>query len=246
MKLRIDHSRSNLSLRVARLMAVIAPILLTPFSMRATNPPPTVTQISPTVAPVKGGTVITITGTHFLSGATVMFGANSATSVTFVKATQLKATTPPATNGAWGPVNVTVTNPDTQSATLSSGLFYQLPTPTVTSISPAFSSTAGGTIITIAGKNFASGATVAFGPNNGTSVTFVNATTLKATTPASTLGTVEGSVSVFVTNPDGQLATLSEGLTYDAPPTLTSISPAYGLPSGGYAVTRSRGHLGHF
>jgi hypothetical protein len=203
-------------------------------------PAPTVTSLAPTVATPVGGTVITITGTHFVTGAKVAFGANSATAVTFVSATQLKATTPASTGDAEGPVNVTVTNPDTQAATLSNGFTYQYPAPTITKISPAVSSTSGGTVITITGTNFVSGATVAFGPNAATNVTFVSKTSLKATTPASTLpspGGPEGTVSVFVTNPDAQIATLSEGLTYDLPPSITSISPAVGLPAGGYQVT---------
>jgi len=120
---------------------------------------------------------------------------------------------------------------------LTNGFTYQYPAPTITKIAPAFSSTNGGTVITITGTHFLSGATVAFGPNNATSVTFVNSTTLKATTPPSTLGTVEGTVSVFVTNPDNQFATLPQGLTYHLPPSLTSLSPPAGLPSGGYEVT---------
>ena len=198
---------------------------------------PKITSISPVVASTNGGTVITITGTGFLSGATVTFGANSATKVTYVSKTQLKATTPPSTGDAEGDVNVTVTNTDTQSATLTNGLLYELPAPKITEISPTVSSTSGGTVITITGTNFVSGAMVAFGQNNATSTTFVSSTQLKATTPASTLAGQEGEVSVFVTNPDTQYATLSEGLTYDLPPTILSVSPASGLPTGGYTVT---------
>jgi hypothetical protein len=198
-------------------------------------PAPTVTSLTPTGGTPLGGTVVTITGTNFIKGATVAFGANSSTTVTFVSKTQLKATTPASTGDADGAVNVTVTNPDTQAATLTNGFTYQLAAPTITTISPTVSSTNGGTVITITGTNFVSGATVAFGANNATNVTFVSKTQLKATTPST--GGVEGSVSVFVTNPDAQTATLSQGLMYDLPPSITSISPAYGPPAGGYAVT---------
>ena len=198
-------------------------------------PAPTVTSLTPTSATPLGGTVVTITGTNFIKGATVTFGANNSPTVIFVSKTQLKATTPASTGDADGPVNVTVTNPDTQAATLTNGFTYELAAPTITKISPTVSSTKGGTVITITGTNFVSGATVAFGPNPATSVTFVSKTQLKATTPSS--GGVEGNVSVFVTNPDTQTATLSEGLMYDLPPSITSISPAYGPPAGGYAVT---------
>jgi hypothetical protein len=200
-------------------------------------PAPTITSISPAVATPAGGTSITITGTGFISGAKVAFGANSATAVTFVSATTLKATTPASTGKAEGEVNVTVTNPDSQAATLTNGLMYQYPAPTITSISPAVASTSGGTVITITGTHFLSGATAGFGPNNATEVTFVNSTTLKATAPASTLSSQEGTVTVWVTNPDGQTALLPQGLLYHLPPSLTSLSPASGLPEGGYTVT---------
>jgi hypothetical protein len=208
-----------------------------PNGLLYTRPAPTITQISPNSILPGGGNIITITGTGFVLGATVTFGTNSATKVTFVSATSLKATAPASTNLAEGPVDVTVTNPDSQSTTLPNGLLYARPAPTITQISPTAASTNGGTVITITGTGFVTGATVAFGPNNATNVVFVSATTLRATAPASTLVNGEGDVSVFVTNPDTQTATLPEGLVYDDAPSITSISPAQGLPSGGYQVT---------
>jgi hypothetical protein len=222
--------------RVVRLITVIAPILLMCVASQAATAP-TITSVSPVSGTPLGGTVVTITGTNFVTGMTVSFGALSATTVTFVSKTSLRATTPPAVSGADGPVNVSVTNPSAQMAALTNGFLYQYPTPTITTISPTVSSTKGGTVITITGTNFLSGATVSFGPNNATNVTFVSKTQLKATTPASTLSSVEGTVSVFVTNPDNQYATLTEGLTYDDPPSITSISPAEGISAGGYQVT---------
>jgi hypothetical protein len=76
---------------------------------------PTFTSISPTSGPAGGGTSVTLTGTSFQSGATVTFGSTSASNVTVVNSTTITAVTP--ANSA-GPVNVTVTNPGGQSATL--------------------------------------------------------------------------------------------------------------------------------
>ena len=59
---------------------------------------------------------MTLTGTNFLRGATVRVGGVLAASVTFVSATQMRATAPA---GAAGVVSVQVTNPDAQSATLA-------------------------------------------------------------------------------------------------------------------------------
>src|SRR6516164_2228845 len=66
---------------------------------------PTVTGVSPSFGPPGGGTVVTITGTNFASGATVAFGGNAATPVTFVSSTELQAPSP----GGTGKVDVTVT-----------------------------------------------------------------------------------------------------------------------------------------
>ena len=55
--------------------------------------PPTVTGVSPSAGPLAGGTAITITGTNFLSGATVSVGGAAATSVVVVNATTITAVT---------------------------------------------------------------------------------------------------------------------------------------------------------
>lgn len=45
------------------------------------TPAPVISAVSPTSGPVAGGTPVTISGQHFHAGATVLFGANPATSV---------------------------------------------------------------------------------------------------------------------------------------------------------------------
>jgi hypothetical protein len=87
------------------------------------TPAPTVTSVAPNSGPDTGGTSVTITGTNFVSGATVTFGGTAATGVTFVNATTITATTPVHAAGA---VDVVVTNPDTQSGTLTNGYTYTL------------------------------------------------------------------------------------------------------------------------
>ena len=81
----------------------------------AGSDPPTVTSISPNNGPFSGGTSVSITGTNFVSGATVTFGGVAANSMNVVSTTSITATTP---SHAAGSVDVTVTNPDGQSATL--------------------------------------------------------------------------------------------------------------------------------
>lgn len=82
---------------------------------------PAISAITPVSGPTAGGTGVTITGSNFAAGATVSFGGTPATAVTVTGSTSITATTPPHAAGA---VNVTVTNPDGQSATLTNGFTY--------------------------------------------------------------------------------------------------------------------------
>jgi hypothetical protein len=84
------------------------------YTYIAPPPAPTVSGTAPASGPTTGGTSVTISGTGFVSGATVTFGGTAATGVTVVNPTTITATTP--AHGA-GAVNVTVTNPDGQSGT---------------------------------------------------------------------------------------------------------------------------------
>ncbi len=76
-------------------------------------PPPTVTSFSPGIGPSSGGTAVTITGTNFVSGASVTFGGVASPSVTFINSNTLQANTP---SGPVGFATVSVINPDLQSA----------------------------------------------------------------------------------------------------------------------------------
>lgn len=76
-------------------------------------PIPTVTTINPTSGTTAGGTLVTITGTGFIAGATVAFGATSSGAVTVVSGTEITASAPPE---AAGTVTVTVTTAGGTSA----------------------------------------------------------------------------------------------------------------------------------
>jgi serine protease AprX len=82
--------------------------------------------------------------------------------------------------------------------------------PIFSGLSPSFGSVLGGTLVTITGANFVSGAGVTFGGTAGTSVVVVNSTKITAMTPAH----AAGSVDVVVTNPDTSTATQSGAFTY--------------------------------
>jgi hypothetical protein len=81
----------------------------------------TVTSVTPAAGKTTGGKAVTVSGANFQSGATITFGGSAATSVVFVNSTTLTAVTPAH---AAGPVNVTVTNPDTSTGTKINGYTY--------------------------------------------------------------------------------------------------------------------------
>ena len=198
------------------------------------GPPPTISSISPTSGPTTGGTSVTITGTNFASGATVLFAGTPATGITVANSTTITATTPARPAGS---AHVTVTSADGQSATLNNGFTFETAAaPTISSVAPASGPTTGGTNVTITGTNFAIGATVTFAGTNAASVVRVNATTITARTPARASA---GAVAVAVRNPDNQTATLSGGFTYTAAaaPTISAVSPNGGPRTGGTTVT---------
>lgn len=85
------------------------------------KPAPTLAQVAPASGPVAGGTLVELRGRGFTQGATVTFGGIAATGVSWVSASQVKATTPAH---AQGDVDVVLTNSDHQAATLANGYKY--------------------------------------------------------------------------------------------------------------------------
>jgi hypothetical protein len=90
-------------------------------TVTAAPPSISVTNVNPAHGTTHGGTPVAITGTGFQSGATVTIGGTAATNVVVVSATSITAKTPAHASGS---VNVTVTNPDTSSATRAGGFTF--------------------------------------------------------------------------------------------------------------------------
>ena len=195
---------------------------------------PTVMGISPSSGPTSIGTSVTIYGTGFYGGgsssavSSVTIGGNSATSVSVTSDTTLTATTP---TGSAGTVDVVVTTSEGSSAPYTGFTYYDVPVPTVASITPNSGPTTGSTPVTIHGTGFYGGgsspavSSVTIGGNSATSVSVTSDTTLTATTPTGSAGTVD---VVIITS--GGSTTLTNGFTYyNVPvPTVTSITPNSG------------------
>ncbi|MGD0091445.1 MAG: IPT/TIG domain-containing protein, partial [Planctomycetota bacterium] len=176
---------------------------------------PVVTSVSPSSAPSLGGTVVTISGANFVSGATVDFGGVAGTGVIVNSSTAITVTTPLHPPGT---VTVTVTV-NGQSGQLSNAFaFSPSQAPAISGIAPATGSTNGGIKVTITGSGFVSPASVNFGTAAAAAVTVVSATQLTALAPSNSAGAVD----VRVINPDTQSAVLSNAFTYVAPPSGTA------------------------
>ncbi|MSU59683.1 MAG: hypothetical protein EXS35_16210, partial [Pedosphaera sp.] len=190
---------------------------------------PFITSVAPASGPDAGGTLVTITGSNFVSGLNVLFGASNAASVNFSNSTLITAISPAH---AAGVVDVTVVNPDSQSA-VATNAFTFVPPPTITSITPASCPDSGGAFVTITGSNFVSGLSVLFGASNATTVNFSNATLVTVFAPAHPPATVH----LTVVNPDGQSAVASNAFTFVGPPLITGVTPASGPTAGGTLIT---------
>lgn len=181
---------------------------------------PTVGVIIPASASNVRGTAVAITGTGFAADGTtpptVTLGATSLTAVTFVNDTTLTATVPSGMTP--GVYDLTVTNPDAGSASLTNAFTVTLP-PTVSAIEPATAYNDIDTAVTITGTDFATDATGTVPPTASlastplTNVTFVSATTLTATVP---WGMDPGTCDLTVTNPDGGSTSLTGAFTVGA------------------------------
>ena len=194
--------------------------------------PVTVTGLSPSQGVAVGGNSVTITGTDFSAGATVMFGSTPATNVVVKSSTSITVTAPAGSNT----VNVTVTTYQGTSATNSADVYTYELSPTVTGVSPSSGTTAGGTSVTLSGTGFVSGMKVDFGSTAGTSVVVSSATSATVKSPSNS-SPDGGVVSVTVTTTDGTSPINSnDQYTYVSPVTVTGLSVHTGPPAGGTSV----------
>ena len=180
----------------------------------------TLTSIVPNFGPVQTFTPVTITGTNFYTGATVLFGSVAGTNVTIINSTTLTVLPP---SQAVGQVNVTVNT--------STGLPYNYvvsAAPTWTSINPPTGEPSSTVVIT--GTQFWPSSTlVSFGTIYATiqSVS-LDGTTINATVPTGS----PGASTVTVYTPYGSC---TGTYTYLPLPVLTAISPEGGV--GGMTFT---------
>jgi phosphatidylserine/phosphatidylglycerophosphate/cardiolipin synthase-like enzyme len=194
-----------------------------------------VTAISPTSGPSSGGTLVTITGTNFLTGAIVSFGQSTASSIKIINGTTITAVAPRHVGGT---VGITVTNKAGDAGTLPAAYGYTSSPSTVPRLNvihPNHGSPRGGDAVIISGSNLVNGMMVTIGGAPAT-VTGSNTVSIRATTPSG-----DGLADVVVTNPKtGQTATLKGVFTFaddPQPPSVSSVTPISGSINGGTTIT---------
>jgi uncharacterized protein (TIGR03437 family) len=177
--------------------------------------------------------VLTVTGTGFLSGATVQWNGTTL-ATTYVSATQLTASVPQALTALPGSATIVVVNPwGTQSTSRTVAINAAIPA--VTGLMPA-SATAGAqqSTIYVLGSGFLPASTVRWN-SSPLATTYLSDSQLTAVVPASLVANT-GTASVTVVNPGGAASGASAFTINPAAPAITGLSPK-STAAGGSAFT---------
>jgi len=197
------------------------------------NGPPVVTGVSPSSVPEGGTAQIAVSGSNFVNGARVTVSGTGVTvgTVTYNSSTSLTATVTVSATANPTARNVTVTNPDGRSGTLSGSLTVSA-VPVLTSISPtALPAGATNQAVTINGSGFTTtfisgGGTVSFG-DGVTVLSLTRNSNTRMTARVTVSPTAQpGPRNVQVNAPGGLSSALQGAFTVSTGPTITSLSPA--------------------
>ncbi len=146
-----SKSRRKIKLILAFLLAAGVAFAVGEALPASAQSAPTVTRVSPSSGPVKGGQTIVLTGTGFTGTTAVKFGASGtdATSFAIMSDKQIVAVVPDTTTA--GAVLMEVTNGTGANTT---GANYTYLAPKVTKLSPGYADNDGSGRITITGEGF--------------------------------------------------------------------------------------------
>ena len=204
----------------------------TPSAIAFTVGGPAIGLLSPSTAAANTQVNLTVTGTGFVSGSKVMWGATQL-ATTFVSATSLTAVVPSANNTTPGPVIVTVVLPSNVVSTPSTFTVG----PTIASLS-SNSASAGSApfTLTVTGTYFgnSSGSTVYWG-STALTTTYVSDTSLTASVTATQLAT-PGTVNITVKTAGGA-SSLASTFTVNGPTIASLSSNSADAGAAGFALT---------
>ncbi|CAN5739870.1 hypothetical protein BH11MYX4_BH11MYX4_28010 [soil metagenome] len=192
------------------------------------NPGAMLTSIAPlSVIAGSGATTLVASGTGFVAGAEIVFGATDLTT-TFTNGTTLQATVPASLLSSSGSVPVKVVNP-APGGGASTNISFTVANPTaaIQGINPSAAFVGSAAVqLVVSGSGFVNGSNVLF---NGVTLatTFVNGGEVRATVPAGSLGAA-GDFPVAVSNPPpggGVTSPVVFRIQYPAPQP-SSLAPA--------------------
>jgi len=221
--------------------AVVAILVCSTLTACSSNPPApaTITLVAPGGGSILGDTALTITGTGFSAGSLVTIDGVAATAIVAVNGTTITCATP--AGASTGAKDVTVTSAG--GADTAVAAFTYFPPPSLTSVSAARTSAAGGHTIRLTGTGFAANGatgtnTVTIGGMPATGIVEIADTALSCVTPPG----AEGAVDVVITNANG-MSTLVGGLTYVTPMlyAATARSSAVNQPGVLYTINPATG-----
>jgi len=213
---------------------------LVPVDVVDVSTAPYVTQVAPANGPAGGGTAVAITGGNFAAPCSVTFGGSAATGVNVASATSINAVTPAHSSGA---VDVVVTCGSSPAYTFTNGFTYLSASAALTGITPAFGSTAGGTLVRLTGINLRSGCGVFFDTAPAHNVTYESSSALTAIVPRHAEASVDVSLRC-----GGEPTTLRNAFTYtsvdDPTPSISSVDPLFAAPGQAVTLNGSRFRAG--
>ena len=208
--------------------------------------PPVLDSLWPLGGAVDGGTVVTLLGSGFLPVPTLscQFGSAvvSGSAAVFVSATQLLCTAPQSPAAATGTVAVSVALNGLDYVGSASFQYYQQPT--IASLSASVGLSSGSLLLTVAGANFLTLATLscrfqATGLDVVVAATVVSSTQLSCPTPAISEDIITGNTlpAELDVSQDGATYTGSPlPFQYQRLPLIASITPSAGVAAGGTIV----------
>jgi hypothetical protein len=199
------------------------------------NPGAALTSLSPlSVVSNSGATTLTASGTGFVPGAKIVFGATDLTT-TFTSSTSISATIPASLLVGSGSVPVKIVNPPPGGgASTPISFTVANPAASVQAINPSAAFVGSAPLqMTVNGSGFVAGSTVLF---NGMTLatTYMSGTELRANVPAGSLGAA-GDFPVAVSNPPpggGITAPVVFRVQYPAPQP-SSLAPSSAAAGSG-------------
>ena len=208
-----------------------------PGAIELTPPDPIVNSVSPSSGTNAGGTPLVILGSNFSAGVRVVIGdriyeEGQPGGATLISANELRLTTAATAGGLHDVVAIDASGVEGR---LEMG-FLSAQIPVLSNVFPSTGSIMGGTVVTVTGAEFASGAEVLIGGVAQTGVVVESAERLRFTTvPASP----QAGLELSVVNPGGSAGVSNFSYVAGADPDLVDVDPPSGGSSGGEMIELS-------